>query len=75
MDSGDKHQVTMNASMNIMRRMPPKDIPKNIAAVTTLIDDEDIKDDVLIKTDQPICKNIIKYLLFNIIYFYRNWTG
>lgn len=44
----------MGASMNIMRRMPPSEIPKNIAAVTELIQDEEIKDDVLIKTDQPI---------------------
>lgn len=58
MDLAEQHQMIMGASMNIMRRMPPKDIPKNIAAVTELIENEDIKDDVLIKTDQPIGKSI-----------------
>lgn len=41
----------MNASMNLMRRLPPKDVVKNLGAISELIADEDVKDDVQVKTD------------------------
>jgi capping protein beta len=44
----------MNASFNLMRRLPPKAVPKNLGAIISLIDDEDLKFDVQQKTDQPI---------------------
>lgn len=42
--------------MKVMRMMPPKDIPKNIAAVSELIENEEIKDEFLYRSDQPIRK-------------------
>ena len=44
----------MNASMNLMRRLPPKSVPENLTNICELIDDEDLRDDVHVKTDQPI---------------------
>lgn len=41
----------MNASFNLMRRLPPKDVPKNLGAIMELIKDEDLKFDVQQKTD------------------------
>lgn len=46
MDSGTKANDIMNASMNLMRRLPPKDVPKNLGAVSELIKDDDLRDDV-----------------------------
>ena len=36
----------MGASFNLMRRLPPKDVPKNLGAIMELIQDEDLKFDV-----------------------------
>jgi len=46
----------MNASMNLMRRLPSKDTPKNLSALSELIDDDNLRDDVQVKTDQPLGK-------------------
>lgn len=46
----------MTASFNLMRRLPPKSVPKNLGAIIELITDEDMKFDVQQKTDQPIGK-------------------
>lgn len=46
----------MNSSMNLMRRLPPRDTLKNLGAICELIKDDQIRDDVLVKTDQPIGK-------------------
>jgi hypothetical protein len=35
----------MNASLNLMRRLPAKDVPKNLGAISSLIEDEDLKAD------------------------------
>lgn len=51
MDSGTKANNIMNASMNLMRRLPPKDVPKNLGAISELIKDDDLRDDVQVKTD------------------------
>ena len=48
----------MNASMNLLRRLPAKDVPKNLAAISELILDDDIRDDVQVKTDKPLGKYI-----------------
>jgi len=50
----DTNSAIMNASMNLMRRLPPQDVPKNLGAISELIDDEDLRDDVQVKTDQPL---------------------
>ena len=46
----------MNASMNLLRRLPAKDVPKNLIAISELIQDEEIRDDVQVKTDKPLGK-------------------
>lgn len=33
----------MNASFNLMRRLPPKAVPKNLGAIIQLIESEDLK--------------------------------
>lgn len=47
----------MNASFNLMRRLPPKAVPKNLGAIIQLIESEDLKIKVQQKTDQPIGKS------------------
>ena len=42
--------------MNLLRRLPAKDVPKNLVAITNLIEDLDLRDDVQVKTDKPIGK-------------------
>ena len=42
----DNIQNIMNASMNLMRRLPSKDAKKNLSAISELINDQDLKDDV-----------------------------
>jgi hypothetical protein len=46
----------MNASFNLMRRLPPKDVPKNLGAISELIQDDDLRFDIQQKTDQPLGK-------------------
>ena len=41
-----------------MRRLPPKENQENLTAICELIGDEDLKDEVLLKADQPLCKSI-----------------
>ena len=48
--------TVMNASMNLLRRLPAKDVPKNLAAISELIQDDEIRDDVTVKTDKPLGK-------------------
>ena len=43
-----------DASMDLMLRMPAATVPKNLNAVTSLIADEDLRDVVQLKTDQPL---------------------
>ena len=58
MDSQNTMTNVMNASFNLMRRLPPKAVPKNLGAIMQLINDEDLKYDIQQKTDQPIGKYI-----------------
>lgn len=41
-----QNQNAMTASFNLMRRLPPKNIPKNLGAILELIKDEEQKFDV-----------------------------
>ena len=43
-----------DASMDLMMRLPANSAPKNLDAVSGLIDNEDLRDDVQLKTDQPL---------------------
>ena len=42
--------------MNLMRRLPPNQVPKNLGAICALIENEDTKEDIQVKTDQPLGK-------------------
>jgi len=44
----------MKASMNLMRRLPPNQVPKNLGAICSLIENEDTQEDIQVKTDQPL---------------------
>ena len=46
----------MNASVNLLRRLPAKDVPKNMAAIGELIEDDQIRMDVEVKGDKPLGK-------------------
>jgi hypothetical protein len=39
-------QDIMNASFNLMRRLPANQVPKNLGAISELIQDEDLKAEV-----------------------------
>jgi hypothetical protein len=41
----------MDASMDLMLRLPSSSVAKNLGAITELIQDEDVKADVELKTD------------------------
>lgn len=60
----------MASCMNLMRRLPPKENQKNLTAICELIGDEELKDEVLLKTDQPLCKLQLLIFIFN-----RNLNG
>ena len=53
--------TVMNASMNLLRRLPAKDVPKNLAAISELIQDDEIRDDVTVKTDKPLGRYSIAF--------------
>ena len=55
MESQSNYQNVMSASMNLMRRLPPNAIVKNLSAICEMIqNDDDLRDDVMVKTDQPL---------------------
>ena len=37
--------------MNLMRRLPAGSVPKNLRAISALIEDEEVKEEVQVKTD------------------------
>lgn len=43
----------MKASMNLMRRLPPNHVTKNLGAICSLIENEDTQENIQVKTDQP----------------------
>ena len=46
MDQQSAASNILSASFNLMRRLPPKAVPKNLGAIIELIQDEDLKFDV-----------------------------
>ena len=52
-----------------MRRLPPMSTIKNLAAICELIQDDEVRDDVMIKSDQPLRKFWNKFVGF-IFYLY-----
>jgi hypothetical protein len=45
-----------NSCFNLMRRLSPNDIQKNIAGLANIIEDDNIKYEILQKLDQPLGK-------------------
>lgn len=64
MESG-KEQVT-NSCFNLMRRLSPNDISKNIAGLANLIGDENLKYEIIQKIDQPLGKREIAFLMMRV---------
>ena len=50
------YQNILSASMSLMRRLPPGSTIKNLAAICELIKDDEMRDDVQVKSDQPLGK-------------------
>ena len=52
---GDSHKSkvdqVMDASMDLMLRLPSSSVAKNLGAITELVPDEDTKADIELKTD------------------------
>jgi hypothetical protein len=57
MESGlpSKEQIEQSC-FNLMRRLSPNDISKNIAGLANLISDENLKYEIIQKIDQPLGK-------------------
>ena len=49
-------EEVINSCFNLMRRLSPNDITKNVAGLANLIADEDLKFEVIQKIDQPLGK-------------------
>lgn len=43
-----------NACLNLMRRLPPNSIEKSVAGLTALIENEDLRDEIIQRIDQPL---------------------
>jgi len=50
----ESNQAILNASFNLLRRLPPQNVEMNIAGLSQLISDENTKDEVIQKVDQPL---------------------
>ena len=47
----------MNSCFNLMRRLSPNDISKNVAGLANLIKEENLKFEIIQKIDQPLGKH------------------
>jgi capping protein beta len=53
MESINKETV-LNSCFNLMRRLSPNDISKNVAGLVNLLEDEELKNEIIQKIDQPL---------------------
>lgn len=51
-------EVVVNSCFNLMRRLSPNDIQKNVAGLANLISDEGLKYEIIQKIDQPLEKEL-----------------
>ena len=56
MESASNRDTVLNSCFNLMRRLSPNDISKNVAGLANLIKDEELKFEVVQKIDQPLGK-------------------
>jgi capping protein beta len=47
-------ETVINSCFNLMRRLSPNDIGKNVAGLVNIVSDEDIKNEIAQKIDQPL---------------------
>lgn len=50
------HDTVVQSCFNLMRRLSPNDISKNVAGLANIISDETLKYEVIQKIDQPLGK-------------------
>ncbi len=50
----ESNQQVLNSCFNLMRRLSPNDIQKNVAGLSQLISNEDLKYEMIQKIDQPL---------------------
>lgn len=53
----ESNQAIMNASFNLMRRLPQSQVQMNVAGLSQLINNEDLSDEIVQKIDQPLGNN------------------
>ena len=47
----ESKEPIMNACFNLMRRLPPNNVPMNVAGLAKLINLEDLRDEIIQKID------------------------
>ena len=52
----ESNQQVLNSCFNLMRRLSPNDINKNVAGLANLISNEDLKYEMIQKIDKPLGK-------------------
>lgn len=55
----ESNQAIMNASFNLMRRLPQSQVQMNVAGLSQLINNEDLSDEIVQKIDQPLGKKAL----------------
>ena len=64
----ESNTTVLNSCFNLMRRLSPNDIKKNVAGLAALIQNDDLRYEVIQKIDQPLGKfNIRSYDRIHII--------
>lgn len=53
----DSASNQVNNVFNIMRRMPPNQIAKSLAGIGRLIQDDELRQEIIEKVDQPLGKS------------------
>jgi len=56
----DSNMNILNSSFNLMRRLSPNDIKKNVAGLAALIQNDDLRYEVIQKIDQPLGRFFLK---------------
>ena len=52
----ESNTTVLNSCFNLMRRLSPNDIKKNVAGLAALIQNDDLRYEVIQKIDQPLGK-------------------
>jgi len=56
----DSNMNILNSSFNLMRRLSPNDIKKNVAGLAAIIQNDDLRYEVIQKIDQPLGRFFLK---------------